>query len=87
MTVVKKTIIATVLAVGAIVMFIVAGGAMTGHPLNTWMLGGGAMGGGNGWMLIPALLWMWIPTIVMFAFGIFLVWITVEGKYMARRNR
>jgi len=69
-------VIVSSLAIAVVLLF---GGVMLGSPLRGGMMGNGAMGG-SGWMLLPALLWVWIPTLFMVALGILLVGATINHK-------
>lgn len=50
-----------------------------GWPLGSGIIGYGAMGG-EVWMLIPTILWVWIPNLMMLGFATALAWVELQKQ-------
>lgn len=50
------------------------------------MIGYGAMGN-DVWMLIPTILWVWVPNLVMVGLGILLAWVSFNKHRNRVRNK
>ncbi len=84
-TVATKTTAVTALIV-TVTLVLLVGAVMLGWPLRAGMIGYGAMGN-DVWMLIPTILWVWIPNLVMVGLGVLLAWVTFNKHRNRIRNK